>query len=110
MVDLENVMTHELGHYLGLAHSTVLDATMFASAEAGETIKRDLDPDDIEGLCTIYPAGSPGGVCDFTPRGGLQLDCETGCSVSSLGAGPASSLPAFFAAVALIRFRRRRRS
>jgi hypothetical protein len=86
LVDLENVITHEFGHYLGLAHSQVVEATMYASAEAGETIKRDLHPDDIEGLCTIYPAGMPVGECDYTPRGGLQLDCERGCSVSAVGA------------------------
>jgi len=57
-VDLENVLTHELGHYLGLAHSTDMDATMFASAVAGETVKRDLDIDDIAGICEIYPPGT----------------------------------------------------
>lgn len=86
-VDLENVVTHELGHYLGLAHSTEPDATMYASALAGETIKRDLTADDVAGICAIYPPGTPSGECDFTPRGGLVLHCDTGCSVAAPGAG-----------------------
>lgn len=90
-VDLENVITHELGHYLGIAHSEEIEATMYASAVAGETIKRDLHPDDIEGLCVTYPAGTPGGACDHTPRGGVDLDCEVrGCACS---AGPRTPSP-----------------
>jgi hypothetical protein len=85
-VDLENVVTHELGHYLGLAHSTEPDATMYASAVAGETLKRTLSEDDRQGICAVYPTGSPGGECDYTPRGGLELGCETGCSAAPIGA------------------------
>lgn len=86
-VDLENVLTHELGHYLGLAHSTEPDATMYASAIAGETIKRDLSADDAEGICAVYPPGRPSGECDFSPRGGLVLHCEQGCSIAARSGG-----------------------
>lgn len=108
-VDLENVITHELGHYLGLAHSADMDATMFASSVAGETIKRDLSPDDVAGICEVYPAGSPAGECDFTPRGGLDLDCEQGCSVSTPGARQGAHLAGLLGLVALALLRRRRR-
>jgi hypothetical protein len=104
-VDLENVVTHELGHYFGLAHSADPEATMYASAVAGETLKRDLSEDDIAGICEIYPPGTPTGECDFTPKGGLVLHCETGCAVSSPGAG-GSSL--WLLASALLLLRRRR--
>ena len=79
-VDLENVLTHEFGHYLGLAHTTDPEATMFASAVAGEILKRDLGSDDIAGICAVYPAGTPTGECDPAPRGGLRLDCGEGGS------------------------------
>ncbi len=106
-VDLENVLTHELGHYLGLAHSTDPDATMYASALAGETIKRDLSADDIEGICTIYPPGRPAGECDYEPRGGLVLHCETGCSIAP-GTSRSGAFVLALVGVALALARRRR--
>ncbi|MGE0788698.1 MAG: matrixin family metalloprotease [Sandaracinaceae bacterium] len=106
-VDLENVVTHEMGHYFGLAHSTNMDSTMFASAVAGETIKRDLDADDVMGLCEVYPAGSLPAECDYTPRGGLDLTCNTGCSVRAPGAPERGPLLVVVAALALVLSRRR---
>lgn len=108
VVDLENVMTHELGHYLGLAHTADPEATMFASAVAGETVKRDLAADDVEGICAIYPPGRPAGECDYTPRGGLVLHCEEGCSVSAPGTGSGSTFALPILAAALLGLRRRR--
>jgi MYXO-CTERM domain-containing protein len=107
-VDLENVLTHEFGHYLGLAHSTDPEATMYASAVAGETLKRDLHPDDIEGICAVYPPGRPTGECDFTPRGGLELVCGGGCSVSAPGSGSSGPGLALLALLGLALALRRR--
>lgn len=61
--DLENTLTHELGHVVGLDHPpndapNAFEATMFASASETDTEKRTLADDDIAGLCTIYPAES----------------------------------------------------
>lgn len=53
--DVQNTITHEAGHILGLDHSDVVGSTMEFEARRGETKKRDLAPDDIEGLCTLYP-------------------------------------------------------
>ncbi|MEY3012775.1 MAG: hypothetical protein RIT45_1510 [Pseudomonadota bacterium] len=52
--DLQNTVTHEVGHLLGLDHSLVSEATMFGGAPPQETSKRDLDPDDVAGVCTAY--------------------------------------------------------
>jgi len=106
-VDLENVVTHELGHYFGLAHSADPNATMYASAVAGETIKRDLAADDIAGICEIYPPGTPGGECDYTPIGGTVLHCQAGCACSS-APGSGGSPIWLLAPAALLVFRRRR--
>ena len=38
VVDLENVLTHELGHFFGIAHSDIPNATMYLSAARGETL------------------------------------------------------------------------
>lgn len=52
--DLANALTHEVGHALGLGHSDVVTATMYASSASMETAKRDLDADDEAGLREIY--------------------------------------------------------
>lgn len=53
--DLQNALTHEVGHLLGLAHSEANDATMYASASPHETEKRTLDRDDVAALQALYP-------------------------------------------------------
>lgn len=88
VVDLQNVLTHEIGHYFGLAHTPDDElATMYWRAESTETIKRTLQPDDVEGLCSIYPPGALPEACDVTPRGGLGLDCGEGCHCAIPGRG-----------------------
>lgn len=52
-VDLESVAVHEIGHLLGLGHSSVEDAIMFPSISAG-TRKVQLADDDIQGVQTLY--------------------------------------------------------
>jgi len=89
-IDLQNVMTHEAGHFLGLAHSDVPDSTMSATAPTGQTSKRDLEDDDRQGLCSIY-GDLPPAACvmqDFVPRHGFSPLCRAptsrgGCAVSA---------------------------
>ncbi len=74
--DIQNALAHEVGHLLGLDHSEFSDATMYWTAREHELSKRDLSPDDIEGLCAIYPILQDPDRCR-EPRGGLDIDCET---------------------------------
>ncbi len=53
--DLHNTMTHEFGHALGLEHSDEPQATMSSTTTIGETTKRDIHADDIQGFVTLYP-------------------------------------------------------
>jgi hypothetical protein len=46
---------HEIGHLLGLDHTTLLSATMFPTLTAGTAYARVLSTDDISGVSTIYP-------------------------------------------------------
>lgn len=54
--DLQAILTHEAGHFLGLAHSVDTSAVMYAYYHPGSI---DLTPDDIAGICTIYPPLPP---------------------------------------------------
>lgn len=88
--DLQSVVTHEAGHFLGLAHSEEADATMYLQYSSGSVAFRDLSDDDIAGICAIYPPERTG-VCDFEPRKGFSPECgiyptQGGrCSVSREG-------------------------
>ncbi|KAF7809242.1 metalloendoproteinase 2-MMP-like [Senna tora] len=52
-VDLESVAVHEIGHLLGLGHSSVEEAIMYPTI-AARTRKVNLAEDDIEGIQNLY--------------------------------------------------------
>jgi hypothetical protein len=123
--DLQNTLTHEFGHFIGLDHTCVLDgtthipldnngrpvpscaraseevreSTMFADVVKGDTDRRTLSIDDINAVCAIYPTLDPV----------LQGD-SSGCAAASgprrSGGGAAAAAGA---ALALTAARRRRR-
>lgn len=66
-MDLANTAVHEIGHFLGLAHSPVITATMYFRAPPGETSKADLDCDDAHAVTFKYPNGAANGYCSSTP-------------------------------------------
>ncbi|KAJ0265893.1 Metalloendoproteinase 5-MMP [Hirschfeldia incana] len=56
VVDLESVAVHEIGHLLGLGHSSVEDAIMYPAISGGHR-KVELAKDDIEGIQHLYGDG-----------------------------------------------------
>jgi uncharacterized protein (TIGR03382 family) len=60
-IDIQNTVTHEVGHFIGFDHSPDPESTMYADAPAGETRKRTLTDDDILGVCTVYALGKEPG-------------------------------------------------
>ncbi|HEY2924604.1 MAG TPA: FlgD immunoglobulin-like domain containing protein [Candidatus Eisenbacteria bacterium] len=62
-VDLQSVITHEYGHYFGVDHTSVANATMIPFI-IGDTRQRSLELDDRVGNSVIFPesASRPGGL------------------------------------------------
>jgi hypothetical protein len=106
--ELQNTLTHELGHLLGLEHTCLAPgdpprvdgkgnevpvcgletatqhaATMFNYQDCGEKTKETLEPDDIAGMCGVYPVAQDPGTCE--PVGDDGGCCNT-------GSGPAGPL------------------
>lgn len=77
--DLRSILTHEIGHFLGLAHTQPLNgtSTMYERYRAGQTFMRDLAADDACGICTVFPPTRKA-TCDVTPNGGLGDTCGGG--------------------------------
>jgi len=69
---LADVVTHELGHFLGLSHSEVLDSSMFYTTFTGQN---DLSPDDMSGLIHKYGTtnSSQVGIIKGYVKGGNQI-------------------------------------
>jgi hypothetical protein len=124
--DFESIITHEAGHFLGLAHSGDSSATMYAHYTQGSTAMRSLTADDVAGLCSIYPpnarrnvdstvasSGSlPEGPCDWNPRNGFTSQCsqptKRGCAIAPIPAGDCAT-GIVIAALASLGIRRARR-
>ena len=71
--DIQSVMTHEIGHFLGLDHSGMVSSVMEPFGAQGQVDQRTLQYDDVAGLSEIYPAGTPSvGRISGTVQNGTQ--------------------------------------
>ncbi|HMJ16428.1 MAG TPA: matrixin family metalloprotease [Polyangiaceae bacterium] len=102
-IDLEAVLTHEVGHLIGLDHTRVPGATMVAETQAfGTQELRSLDADDIAGVCAMYPPRAPASKNE---------ESDSSCAVSSKSSGAQGRVvAACFLAAGLLGAARRRRA
>jgi hypothetical protein len=116
MIDLQNTITHEAGHLLGLGHSPVMGSTMEASTQSNpETTKRTLEADDRAGYCALNlptPPTCGGGDCvcgapEIVPSRRTIRSC--GCSLPGTASSAGAPFAALACALGLGVFARRRR-
>jgi MYXO-CTERM domain-containing protein len=83
--DLQSVLTHECGHFLGLSHDPTYGSTMYPEYSPGDLYQRTLDVDDIAGICDIFPPGQTIDRSVCTPRHGFSRECGTPQSTATCG-------------------------
>jgi hypothetical protein len=125
LFDLQNAITHEIGHFVGFAHSCrhsaddvapytdrgepvqscfsspdaiATTSTMFPTSQPDDLSRRTLTEDDLRGLCELYPAGG-------MPSGLVQAEGPVGCAMAGRSSG--APLALLLPLIAAIRRRRR---
>lgn len=98
--DLQSTLTHELGHLLGLSHSSDRGAAMYAEGRACDASRRALGADDRAAIEHLY--GELAMLVDPRP------DALAGCG-TAVGGGRAGMAFAVLALVGVGRLRRRSR-
>ena len=111
-IDFNSVITHEVGHFLGLSHSNVAGSTMRPSYVPGNTEMASLEPDDVAGICSALPPDRETADDSCEPRHGFSAECaveDNGCQLAPGRAGALSGwLGALLAASSMLRWRLRR--
>ncbi len=87
-VDVESIVTHEAGHFLGLDHTANPATVMYATYPVGE-LKATLHAVDISDVCGVYPktpgTGTQGAFCS------VPADCAASAPVCRAGPTAPSS-------------------
>jgi hypothetical protein len=102
--DVQNAMTHEFGHFLGLAHAPDPGSTMYANEPLGETSKRVLDSGSKQFVCDVYPQGHASLDCTASAGGGAGGgNSSSGCSSAGTAGGLMPGLALLLAVLAVRR-------
>jgi hypothetical protein len=105
--DVQNTMTHEIGHLLGLDHIQDDTSTMYSRAPAGETSKRVIDPGSHKFIRETYPQGQPSQSCVTPSVSPSNANASLGpLAVGCTGVGAMVWLPSLAGFGLLLRRRR----
>jgi len=102
--DLQSVITHELGHLLGIGHTQDETALMYPSLPTQE-LRHDLGDDDRAAICEVYSPDRRATKCTVVPRGGFTDACTeralepeaepvSSCAISGSLGRPGDGMPA----------------
>ena len=83
--DVQNTVTHEVGHFIGLDHTNATGSTMNPRAPPGELSKRTIDSGSASFVCAAYPEGRASQSC-LHPAADEALG-EKGLKCAASGAG-----------------------
>ncbi|KAL0004078.1 hypothetical protein SO802_011639 [Lithocarpus litseifolius] len=81
-IDLESVAVHEIGHLLGLGHSSVVESIMYP-AITSRTRKVELHSDDVMGIQYLYGTNPAGNNGSSPPSSGRETSDGGGALISS---------------------------
>jgi hypothetical protein len=109
--DLQSLISHEVGHFIGLSHSPApcpaarACPTMRAVYPKGDDSFRTLEPDDVAGVCAVYPPGrnAPASCIPhygFSGECGLAVKKSSGCQASPGPVPNSSACAAVLCAIA----------
>ncbi|MDX2012578.1 MAG: myxosortase-dependent metalloprotease, MXAN_2677/MXAN_2678 family [Myxococcaceae bacterium] len=85
--DIQNTATHEVGHFLGLGHTSATNSTMNETSPMGERRKRSVDTGTRSFLCAAYSPDFGPDDC-VTPPVAEALGPAATAGCASLPAGP----------------------
>jgi hypothetical protein len=86
MYGLQAIMTHEAGHFIGLAHATAESSVMYAFYRPGRTR---LTPDDVSAVCETYPPVPTSGLACGSGRVSSGGRGVAACALLALAVGAA---------------------